>query len=57
MQINLPKIDKIAGLSEFKNCNKNKILSLAKDIISTPFNIIKNTLTLPFVIFENGEKK
>ena len=34
MQINLPKIDKIAGLSEFKNCNKNKILSLAKDIIS-----------------------
>ncbi|MBP3207027.1 MAG: AsmA-like C-terminal domain-containing protein [Campylobacter sp.] len=29
---------------------------VAKDLISTPFNIIKNTLTLPFVIFERDKK-
>ena len=33
MEISLPKVDKIANLDEFKSCNKNKILSLAKEII------------------------
>ncbi|MBQ7270347.1 MAG: L-seryl-tRNA(Sec) selenium transferase [Campylobacter sp.] len=34
MEISLPKIDKIANLKEFASCNKNKILSLAKEIIA-----------------------
>lgn len=29
---------------------------VVKDVLKTPFNLIKNTLTLPFSLFESGEK-
>ena len=34
MNLKFPQIEKIANLNEFKNCNKNKIISLAKEIIA-----------------------
>ena len=34
MNLKFPQIEKIANLNEFKNCNKNKIISIAKEIIA-----------------------